>query len=351
MTVSSDIPSITYQGDGVTTLFNFGFRIIQESDLKVFIDTVQQVQFSDYDISNLTEEGGDVVFIVAPPALTDVLLTRATAKTQQVDLEPFSEFPANTLEFGLDKLTLITQEIEQRFVDDINPKVFSVFGRVGNVVADITDYSAFYADLTDYNAHKANVDAHHSQKHLLFGSDHTDVDLTTAPIVGSGLVWIGSFWEALDVWVAAGYGSVVQNTPVGIPDLGAGFTVLPTNAGGITKPRAITQDFANDGLRFNIEGVWNVNIVFSMVHAESNSGRQIIIQLYDSTADVVISAVVLPIARNQPGTYFSASILAEVITAAVGDLFQIRVGGGDVVAGVTLQTYEFAASHVSEFTA
>ena len=351
MTVSSDIPSITYQGDGVTTLFNFGFRIIQESDLKVFIDTVQQVQFSDYDISNLTEEGGDVVFIVAPPALTDVLLTRATAKTQQVDLEPFSEFPANTLEFGLDKLTLITQEIEQRIVDDINPTVFSVFGRVGNVVADITDYSAFYADLIDYNDHKAADDAHHNQVHLLYGPDHSDVDTTNPPVTGAGLVFIeGTGWVSLRAFVSVGYGGVIQNTPVGIPDLGAGFTVLPANAGRITTPRAIIQDFANNGLAFSIEGVWTINIVFSLVHTESNSGRQIIVQLYNSTADIVASAVVLPIARNQPGTYFSATILAEVITAAVGDLFQIRVGG-DVVAGVTLQTYEFAASHVSEFTA
>ena len=96
MTVTVQNPSIEYQGDGVTTLFTFNFRLLQDTDLKVFIDTVQQVLFSDYTIQNLTEAGGEVHFNTPPADQTKVLLIRATSKTQQIDYEPFTPFSAES---------------------------------------------------------------------------------------------------------------------------------------------------------------------------------------------------------------------------------------------------------------
>jgi len=151
MTVNSAIPNISYLGDDVTLIFTWAFRILDDSDLKVYVDTIEKVQYSDYTLENVTEAGGEVHFFIAPADESDVQLTRITPRTQQVDYEPFSEFPADTHEWALDKLCLTIQEMEQRIVDFPNPYVYSVFGRVGDVVADITDYDEFYADLGDFN--------------------------------------------------------------------------------------------------------------------------------------------------------------------------------------------------------
>ena len=144
MTVTVQSPAIQYAGDGIQDTFSFAFRLLENSDLRVFIDTVEQVEISDYTIENLTEAGGDVVFITPPADLTVVNILRATSKDQQTDYAPFDAFPADTHELGLDKLTMIVQEIEQRVIDDVQPVVFSVFGRIGDVVADVTDYNSFF---------------------------------------------------------------------------------------------------------------------------------------------------------------------------------------------------------------
>jgi hypothetical protein len=829
MTVNNSIPNISYEGDGVTVYFPYSFRILEDSDLKVFVDTVQQVQFSDYTLVNQTENGGEVLFIVPPGDTLPVLLIRATSKTQQVDYEPFSPFPADTTEFTVDKLTLITQELEQRFVDDVDPKVFSVFGRVGDVIADCLDYVACYAgfnhlfgshpdvdftqntpvrtgqgiwfdeadatwknraaaeeswptgladggelnisnpnpelilngdftqviepndwtegdawglgfliaqcsgtqvattlleqtippltgateyvvtytvvshisgtvtanaggtlgtprtatgtftetitsggtgfaiegdvdflggvdnvsvklapandieviagigiivnaydeplapptllalqwaqintpitaapstagsvvwfsiadtgtpvdkfadivvnagelkqyaqppnpslakaeiflgvtvhngvewkeisqpnvinqtaatlrefiitvlgpsfiveggdimvqpgfmldqmegviwennrnwhndksnpnrealpaalpitfqyvnrDFSDVGAQitvvdpsmwdnagtveniggpantasiqrlyidpannywilwgqytypnfltaQANLfaetpvipfilqnsillgyiisergksdwdlnesifvsagdsggsggggtpitdhdnlngltpDNHHNQVHLLYGPDHSDVDTTHPLVAGSALVHDGTNWIGLPVFPTIGYGGIRLDTPTGMPSLGIGFEVIPADAAVVTSPVTVTQDFGNNGIRFGQEGVWNLSVNFSIEHNESNSGRQFSVQIYNATEATGTAGVIVPVARNQPGTYFSATLMVEVSNADIGDLYQIRVGGGDIITGVLVESYQLSVTHISQF--
>jgi hypothetical protein len=191
--------------------------------------------------------------------------------------------------------------------------------------------------------------------YLLYGLDalganqHSDVDPTTPPVTGAALVYNGTKWVALPVFPTIGYGGVVLSVPTGIPNLGIGFEVLPADAAVVTSPVTVTQDFANDGIRFSQEGVWNINIGFSLTHNESNSGRETTVQLYNATEATGGNGVPMPIARNQPGTYFSGTLMVEVTAADEGDLYQIRVGGGDSITAVTVEGYEFSATHVSQF--
>lgn len=346
------------------------------------MDDTEQIENIAYTVENVTEFGGDVVFVVAPLDTLIVLIERRTPIAQQVNLEPFTEFPANTIEFAYDKLTRIAQEQDGKIQDGDGSQpnlVLSVFARVGHIIANALDYIAkqigydnALSNLTATDVQDAideldgvldshiaddNIDdggvRHHNQTHLLYGPDHTDVDTSVALEDGSTLVFASAQgkWFGLNVMVAAGYGGVGLGTPVGIPDLGAGFEVLPADAGLLTTPRFITQDFANDGLRFNIEGVFSVSVVFSLLHNESNAGRSIAVQMFNDTAAAAVFSIVLPIARNQPGTYFSMSFLAEVSAANIGDLFQIRIGGLDTVTTVIVQAYAFNANHVSEWKA
>lgn len=58
-------------------------------------------------------DGGQVVITTpAPSGMVEVQISRLTPRTQLVDYQPYTAFPAETQEFALDKLTMIAQETE-----------------------------------------------------------------------------------------------------------------------------------------------------------------------------------------------------------------------------------------------
>jgi hypothetical protein len=199
-------------------------------------------------------------------------------------------------------------------------------------------------------------DQHHNQVHLLYGPDQSDVDTTNTLETGSTLVFVAAAdggsdeFEGRNIFIARGYGGIRQSVPIASPDLDATFQVIPADAAVVTIPANVIQDTANNGLNLLLEGVWQVNILISFAHVESQQGRAIQFQIYNATTGAPGGKTTVPIARNQPGTFLSAGVLMEVSDIAAGDLFQIRVGGGDAVTGITMNSYQFSVSHVSEFT-
>ncbi len=145
MTIELQIPKIEYVGDAVTTTFPFTFTADYDSEIVVTVDTTQVQENIDYTLENITSVGGEVEFIIAPANLTKVLIVRLTPLVQQVDLEPFSEFPADSIEWSYDRIIRILQEFASGVQDGGggDPQlVLSVFGRVGNVTAFVGDYAA-----------------------------------------------------------------------------------------------------------------------------------------------------------------------------------------------------------------
>ncbi len=120
MTIPVQIPQNSYAGDGVQDTFAFTFRILENDDLSVFVDSVLQVEGSNYDLANITNLGGDVVFQAGSiPILNAIIvLDRFTDKDQQTVYDPFDPFPAKTHELALDKLTMLMQEVEQTIVNN-----------------------------------------------------------------------------------------------------------------------------------------------------------------------------------------------------------------------------------------
>ena len=60
-------------------------------------------------------DGGEFTMTVPPPVGTVSLsIERNTPITQLVDFQPYGRFGANIVEFALDKLTMICQEIDAR---------------------------------------------------------------------------------------------------------------------------------------------------------------------------------------------------------------------------------------------
>jgi hypothetical protein len=107
-------------GSGVKTDFDFSFKIFLATDLLVYIETAAgsgayelKEYPEDYTVSfNTAAETGTVLFTVAPADGRDVLINRLTPLTQPSVLPLEGKMPAKVVEDGLDRLTLIVQDLK-----------------------------------------------------------------------------------------------------------------------------------------------------------------------------------------------------------------------------------------------
>jgi hypothetical protein len=119
MTVSSTTTKNSYSGNGSTTTFAYGFKIFANTDLTVILrsatgaETVQTLT-THYTVSNVgVDSGGNVVFVTAPASGVTVLIRRNMALTQSTDYVANDPFPAATHEDALDRLTFISQQMQE----------------------------------------------------------------------------------------------------------------------------------------------------------------------------------------------------------------------------------------------
>ena len=128
MTVSSTTTRNSYSGNASTTVFAYGFKIFDDDDITVIIRTdstgaeVTKTKTTHYTVSNVgNASGGNVTFTTGntPASGETVVLLRSTARTQLTDYVANDPFPAATHEDALDKLTFISQEIEEELARSI----------------------------------------------------------------------------------------------------------------------------------------------------------------------------------------------------------------------------------------
>ena len=120
MTVSSTTTKNSYSGNGSLTVFAYGFKIFDEEDIEVILrndttgtETVQTIT-TNYSVSNVgNASGGNVTFVTAPASGITVVLRRASPLTQTTDYTPNDPFPAESHEDALDKLTFISQQLQE----------------------------------------------------------------------------------------------------------------------------------------------------------------------------------------------------------------------------------------------
>jgi hypothetical protein len=168
---------------------------------------------------------------------------------------------------------------------------------------------------------------------------------------GSVIVWTGTEFQALNAMVSIGYGGIHLTVAIAGADVGAGWVVVPADAGLLTNPVNVVQDFANNGIRLDRYGIWQVNILLAFAHDSDPGARAMEFQIYNATTDTAQAAIDIPIARNQTSTYFSVPALLELTSGNVDDLYQLRLTmlGAGTLTGVILTAYQFSTSHVSEF--
>ena len=120
MTVSTTIIKSFGTGDGSTATFAYQFKIIQDSDLEVFIRTnstgaesAAKVLGTDYSMTGAgVATGGTVTFLTGkiPISGQTVVLRRNVPKTQVIDYIANDPFPAETHEEGLDRGIMVAQQ-------------------------------------------------------------------------------------------------------------------------------------------------------------------------------------------------------------------------------------------------
>jgi hypothetical protein len=119
MTVSSTTSKVSFSGNGSTTAFAVSFYFLANSDLKVTLrkadgSEVVKTLATDYTVTGAGSlSGGTVTMGTAPASGETLVITRNVALTQPIDYQPNDPFPANTHEQALDRLTMITQQINE----------------------------------------------------------------------------------------------------------------------------------------------------------------------------------------------------------------------------------------------
>ena len=122
MTVSSTTTKVSYTGNGVTSVFAYTFKIFADSEINVWVDGVAKTLVTHYSVSGAgSSSGGNVTFTAGniPASSESIVFTRTIARTQVTDYVENDTFPAETHEAALDKLTLISQELDNKLSADI----------------------------------------------------------------------------------------------------------------------------------------------------------------------------------------------------------------------------------------
>jgi plastocyanin len=123
MTISSSVNKFRYEGNGVTDTFAFTGRIFAASDLIVEIilraddSLVETLELTtDYTVTINGAESASVVVGSGkiPSSLQDIQVRRSLTQTQTLDLPTGTRFPAVSVENALDKITAITQDIQEQ---------------------------------------------------------------------------------------------------------------------------------------------------------------------------------------------------------------------------------------------
>lgn len=120
--IGSSENSVSYNGNGITTVFPYSFKILQKSDLKLLLvdENDEQLLTSDYfvDLNNSVvhypgySPGAEPPIDEQPPKLQEgqrLVIYRDVPITQETALD--EHWPFNVIEGMADKLTIIAQQI------------------------------------------------------------------------------------------------------------------------------------------------------------------------------------------------------------------------------------------------
>lgn len=173
MTLSTTTSRIQYTGNAATTAFAFPYRFLANGDLTVTITTpagatTTQVLGTDYTVTGAGLDAGGTVTMTTPPASGELLtIRRVLDLTQEVDYQSGDPFPAETHEQALDRLTMITQQLDEALTRtltlppesnaDASAIDVEAVETVAGIAADVSAVAAVDNEVTTVAGIAANV--------------------------------------------------------------------------------------------------------------------------------------------------------------------------------------------------
>ena len=122
MTISTTTIKNSYSGNNSTTTFNYTFKIADDDEIQVIIRSATgtetiKTKTTHYNVAGVgNANGGSITFTAGntPTNTETIVLRRSTPQTQGLDLIENDPMPADNIETAYDKLTAISQELQEQ---------------------------------------------------------------------------------------------------------------------------------------------------------------------------------------------------------------------------------------------
>lgn len=151
MPVTNQDPIVEYIANGTTVAFNYTFRIMDASHLKVYEDGVEIT--TGFTISGVGDAGGGTVTYSAAPAQgVTVRLERVTSIVRNNDYITAGSFTADSLDDDFDTDVMMIQDLSRKTLQEVSDSTWDAKSkRLKNLATPVNDSDAAtkaYADTT-----------------------------------------------------------------------------------------------------------------------------------------------------------------------------------------------------------
>jgi hypothetical protein len=159
VTVAQQTPYSRYAGNGVTTVFPYTFKILDEEDLTVYVDGEIQTLNVNYSVSGVGDAGGgEITFLTGAPASPlSVSIIRLMVVERSTDYQLQGDFNSNTVNPDFDRPVMLLQDVHTQLnrsirlpVDEVDtiPTLPSITERAGKFITFDVDGQPAVSDGT-----------------------------------------------------------------------------------------------------------------------------------------------------------------------------------------------------------
>jgi len=312
MTVSSTTTRKSANGNGSDDEFPYDFKIFDDDDITVIIRTdstgaeTVKTKTTHYTVSGVgSATGGNVTFTSGniPASGETVVLLRTTARTQLTDYVANDPFPAESHEDALDKLTFITQELEEQLGRSL--KVSQT-----NVIAT----SEFTADAT---ARANKILGFDGSGDLVVTEGKVDtITSSVSSVSAGGTPTASATYTASSGALALAFGLVTGNT-------GATGNTGSTGAAGSNAGLALTfststsdADPGGGKLAFNNGTISSADTIFIDDNDDNGVDISTFVQSWDDASNATARGIILVTKEGTASTYAMFKVTGAVTNAS-----------------------------------
>ena len=308
-----------YSGNGVTVVFDYTFKIVDDDDLVVTLraadgtETVQTLT-TDYTVAGGGDAaGGQITMVTAPATGEKLVITRAVDLTQEVNLENRGAFVPEVIEQSFDKLTQIAQDHQEQLDRSIKVDKFDV-ADLDQLVSDITTLAAI------------------------------DTDISTVAGVSSEVTTVaGNNANVTTVAGISGNVTTVAGIAADVTAVAADATDIGTVAASIANVNAVGGNIANvntvAGISANVTTVAGDSADIATVAGISANVSTVAAMQSSVSTVALIAADVTAVAADATDIGAVAAIATDVGTVAgiAADVVTVAADGTDIgtVAGIS----------------